>query len=60
MVSEHRDYSLESFKKLAPAVQKKYFDLARARNPEFSVSASIIEVIAANIWLAEMERAEGG
>jgi hypothetical protein len=61
MVSErNRDYSLESFKKLAPTVQKKYFELARERNPEFVSSESIIEVIAANIWMEEMTHQEGG
>ena len=55
-----KDYSLDAFHKLPPTVQEKYFDLAAKRNPEYAESRKIMEVIAANIWMAEMERSEGG
>ena len=55
-----RDYSLDAFRKLPSTEQEEYFKLAVKRNPEYVESKKIIEVVAENIWMAEMERAEGG
>ena len=55
-----RDYSLDAFRKLPSTEQEEYFNLAVERNPEYAESKKIIEVVAANIWMAEMERSEGG
>ena len=47
-------YSLAGFKCLEATAQKRYLDLARARNPQFAVSDYIIAIVAANIWMEEM------